>query len=184
MSYCEYIREASGEVGELHRNYHDHYYGFPLQDDNELFGRLLLEINQAGLSWTTVLKKEENFRKAFHQFDIKKIAGYKERDVQRLLSDAGIIRNRLKISAAIHNAQEVLKIQKEFGSFKNWLDRHHPQTKEEWVKLFKKHFRFIGNEIVNEFLLSTAYLPGAHDADCPVYQKVLKHKPEIGRAHV
>jgi len=152
-----------------------------LQDDNELFGRLLLEINQAGLSWTTMLKKEENFRKAFHRFDIKKIAGYKEKDMQRLLSDTGIVRNRLKISAAIHNAQEVSKIQKKFGSFKNWLDCHHPRTREEWVQLFKKHFRFMGNEIVNEFLLSTGYLPGAHVHDCPVFNDVVKSNPAWNR---
>lgn len=92
--------------------------------------------------------------------------------------DAGIIRNRLKIEATIDNAKTIKAIQKEFGSFKNWLDQHHPKTKEEWVKLFKKTFRFTGGEIVNEFLMSCGYLPGAHTADCPVYKKVMKKKPK------
>jgi len=145
---------------------------------DELFGRLILEINQAGLSWTTILNKQEHFRKAYANFEIAKIAAFTEEDRQRLLSDAGIIRNRLKVDAAIHNAQTVLELQHQFGSFKNWLDHHHPKTKEEWVKLFKKTFRFTGGEITNEFLLSTGYLKGAHDPQCPVYQVVLQHKPK------
>ena len=95
----------------------------------------------------------------------------------RLLNDAGIIRNRLKVNAAIENAKAILVIQKEHGSFGTWLESHHPKTKEEWVKLFKKTFRFTGGEIVNEFLMSAGYLPGAHTEDCPVYKKVLKAKP-------
>jgi DNA-3-methyladenine glycosylase I len=145
---------------------------------DELFGRLILEINQAGLSWTTILNKQEHFRKAYANFEIAKIAAFTEEDRQRLLSDAGIIRNRLKVDAAIHNAQKVLELQNQFGSFKKWLDHHHPKTKEEWVKLFKKTFRFTGGEITNEFLLSTGYLKGAHDPQCPVYQVVLQHKPK------
>lgn len=146
--------------------------------NDELFGRLILEINQAGLSWTTILNKQEHFRKAYANFEIAKIAAFTEEDRQRLLNDAGIIRNRLKVDAAIHNAQTVLELQRQFGSFKNWLDRHHPKTKKEWVKLFKKTFRFTGGEITNEFLLSTGYLKGAHDPACPVYQVVLQHKPK------
>ncbi|MCO5238543.1 MAG: DNA-3-methyladenine glycosylase I [Chitinophagaceae bacterium] len=181
MSYCSYIKGLSASEENIHRDYHDNHYGFPIVDDNELFCRLMLEINQAGLSWSTILKKQENFRKAFHQFNIRKVAGYGEKDRERLLNDAGIIRNRLKINAAIENARVILQLQKEYGSFKCWLDRHHPQTKEEWVRLFKRHFRFTGGEIVNEFLLSTGYLPGAHTPDCPVYKKVLKHKPAWSR---
>jgi DNA-3-methyladenine glycosylase I len=161
----------------IHKDYHDNQYGFPIEDDDELFCRLVLEINQAGLSWTTILKKQETFRKAYHNFNIKKVATYTDKDVERLLGDAGIIRNRLKVKAAIENAGTILALQKEFGSFKNWLDQHHPKTKEEWTKLFKKTFRFAGGEIVNEFLLSTGYLPGAHDKDCKVYRKVIKAKP-------
>lgn len=161
----------------VHKTYHDLHYGFPIHDDNELFCRLILEINQAGLSWTTILNKQENFRKAYHDFNIKKVAGYKEKDFNRLMQDAGIIRNRLKINAAIENAKAILQIQKENGSFKNWLDEHHPSTKEEWIKIFKKTFRFTGGEIVNEFLVSTGYLKGAHDENCPVYKTVIKSNP-------
>ena len=75
-------------------------------------------------------------------------------------------------NAAIVNAQKILELKKDFGSFKGWIDAHHPLTKEEWIKLFKKTFKFTGGEIVNEFLMSTGYLPGAHDADCPIYKKV------------
>ena len=161
----------------LHKNYHDNYYGFPIHDDNELFGRLLLEINQAGLSWETVLKKEAAFRKAYHNFNIKKVAAYTQKDVERLLNDAGIIRNRLKINAAIENAKTILLLQKEYGSFEKWLEHHHPKLKEEWVKLFKQTFRFTGGEIVNEFLMSIGYLAGAHDEDCSIYKKILKNNP-------
>jgi DNA-3-methyladenine glycosylase I len=166
-----------GERKALHKSYHDKLYGFPIHDDNELFGRLVLEINQAGLSWETILKKEQAFRKAYHNFDIKKVASYKDRDRNRLLADTGIIRNRLKIDAAIDNANVILRLQKEHGSFENWLQEHHPKSKEEWTKLFKKNFRFTGGEIVNEFLLSTGYLPGAHSADCKIYSKVLRANP-------
>lgn len=174
-SYCEVVEKM--EAGNVHVKYHATEYGFPIHDDNALFERLMLEVNQAGLSWTTILNKKENFHKAFHGFDIDKVASYKEKDVKRLLNDAGIIRNRLKIAAAIENAKRLKAIRKEFGSFKHWLDHHHPKTKEEWVKLFKENFKFTGGEIVNEFLVSTGYLPGAHTESCPVYKKVLKHKP-------
>ncbi len=152
-------------------------YGFPLKDDNLLFERLILEINQAGLSWITILKKADNFRKAYHDFNVAKIANYGENDINRLLSDAGIIRNRLKINAAIVNAQKILELQKEHGSFQNWLESHHPLTKEEWTRLFKKTFVFTGGEIVNEFLMSTGYLPGAHEESCHVYKKVASLRP-------
>jgi DNA-3-methyladenine glycosylase I len=161
----------------LHKNYHDNHYGFPIHDDDELFGRLIMEINQAGLSWETILRKEAAFRKAYSNFSIKKVAAYKESDRERLLNDAGIIRNKLKINAAIENAKAIMALQKEFGSFENWLQQHHPKTKEEWVKLFKKTFKFTGGEIVNEFLMSTGYLPGAHAPGCPIYNTVLKNKP-------
>ncbi|MGN6492708.1 MAG: DNA-3-methyladenine glycosylase I [Agriterribacter sp.] len=181
MSYCSYVNTIPATEQNVHKEYHDLYYGFPIEDDNELFCRLVLEINQAGLSWTTILKKQAAFRKAYHNFNITKVAKYSEKDRERLLNDAGIIRNRLKINAAIENAKALLQIQKESGSFKNWLDHHHPKTKEEWVKLFKKTFRFTGGEIVNEFLMSTGYLPGAHTADCPVHKKILKSKPAWNR---
>lgn len=177
MSYCNAIASMNAEKKALHGAYHDKLYGFPIHDDNELFGRLVLEINQAGLSWETILRKEQNFRKAFHNFNIKKIAAYTEADRERLLTDAGIIRNRLKINAAIENAKVIISLQKEYGSFEKWLECHHPKSKEEWVKLFKKTFRFTGGEIVNEFLMSIGYLPGAHVEDCKVYKAILKQKP-------
>lgn len=161
----------------LHQNYHDNVYGFPIHDDNELFGRLILEINQAGLSWETILKKEENFRKAYDNFDIRKVAAYTETDRDRLLSDVGIIRNKLKVNAAIENAKTILGLQEQFGSFEKWLEHHHPKTKDEWVKLFKKTFRFTGGEIVNEFLMSIGYVRGAHSESCPVHQQILKLEP-------
>ncbi len=176
-TYCEAIGFMKNGDVNVHKEYHDLYYGFPIDDDNELFCRLVLEINQAGLSWTTILKKQESFRKAYHNFNIKKVAAYMEKDFERLMNDAGIIRNRLKINAAIENAKTIIQIQKEFTSFKNWLNHHHPKPKHEWTLLFKKTFRFTGGEIVNEFLMSTGYLPGAHHESCPVFKKVIKAKP-------
>lgn len=161
----------------LHKSYHDKLYGFPIHDDNELFCRLVLEINQAGLSWEIILKKEITFRKAYHNFNIKKVAAYTEADRERLLADPGIVRNRLKVNAAIENAITIVSIQKEYGSFVKWLEHHHPKSKEEWVKLFKKTFKFTGGEIVNEFLMSIGYLQGAHSTNCKIYSDVLKTKP-------
>jgi len=165
----------------LHQHYHDNHYGFPIHDDNELFGRLIMEINQAGLSWETILRKEAAFRKAYAGFQVKKVAAFSDADRERLLADAGIIRNRLKINAAIENAKAILQLQKEYGSFEQWLEHHHPRSKDEWVKLFKKTFRFTGGEIVNEFLMSTGYLPGAHDPGCKVQARILKAKPMWAR---
>lgn len=176
MSYCEYC--LSPKTHELHRVYHDTKYGFPIDSDDELFGRLILEINQAGLSWETILKKEENFRKAYSNFSIETIAAYNQTDIDRLLGDAGIIRNKLKVNAAIHNAKQILQISREFGSFKSWLDQNHPLSRDEWTKLFKKTFKFVGGEIVNEFLMSTGYLPGAHEKSCPVFAQIELLKPK------
>jgi DNA-3-methyladenine glycosylase I len=176
MTYCEYCEQP--KTKDVHREYHKLWYGFPLDDDNELFGRLILEINQAGLSWETILNKADNFRVAYSNFDIEVVASYGEEDRERLLGDAGIIRNKLKVNAVIHNAQQILQLKQEFGSFSNWLDRNHPLTLEEWTKLFKKTFKFVGGEIVNEFLMSTSYLPGAHEESCPVFADVLESNPK------
>lgn len=179
MSYCTAIESMqSDEKKALHKKYHDLHYGFPIHDDNELFGRLIMEINQAGLSWELILKKEQGFREAYSNFNIAEVAAYTETDRERLLADAGIIRNRLKINAAIENAKTILQLQKEYGSFEKWLDHNHPKTKQEWVKLFKKTFRFTGGEIVNEFLMSIGYLPGAHSTVCKIHQEILKHHPK------
>jgi DNA-3-methyladenine glycosylase I len=175
IPYCDYCNTHPEDI--FNRTYHDTQYGFPLVDDNLLFERLVLEINQAGLSWLTILKKAENFRRAYNGFDVKTVAGYGESDRARLLSDAGIIRNRLKVNAAIENARRIQTLRGEFGSFKGWLDAYHPLGKDQWTKLFRKTFVFTGGEIVNEFLMSSGYLPGAHGEDCPVYTFVLQQNP-------
>ena len=161
----------------FHGPYHDAEYGFPVDDDRALFERLVLEINQAGLSWLTVLKKRAAFRLAFEGFHIDRIADYGEDDRQRLLSDAAIIRNQLKVDAVIHNAGVVQSLHREHGSFKAWLEHHHPLPHADWVKLFRKTFRFTGPEIVGEFLMSTGYLPGAHRDDCPVQARIVAAGP-------
>lgn len=177
MSYCSAIEYMPEERKALHKAYHDKLYGFPIHDDNELFCRLVLEINQAGLSWEIILKKESTFRAAYDNFNIEKVAAYTEADRERLLADPGIIRNRLKVNAAIENAKTILLIQAAHGSFEKWLELHHPKTKEEWVKLFKKTFKFTGGEIVNEFLMSIGYLKGAHIESCAIHKEILNSKP-------
>lgn len=161
----------------LHQPYHDHEYGFPVTDDASFFERLVLEINQAGLSWATILRKRQAFRAAYSGFDIDAVAAYGEAERRRLLNDAGIVRNRLKVNAAIENARRAAELREEFGSFAGWLNQHHPQSRDGWVKLFKRTFLFTGGEIVNEFLMSTGYLPGAHRRDCPVYRRIVASKP-------
>jgi DNA-3-methyladenine glycosylase I len=170
--YCRYVAGIKDRT-DVDKVYHDHHYGVPIRDDNELFGRLIMEINQAGLSWRTILLKEKGFRKAYHNFNIQKVARYKEKDITRLLGDASIIRNRLKIQAAIHNAGEIIKIQKEYGTFASWLKEQKKYCNEDkgaWVKVFKKHFKFVGGEIVGEFLMSINMLPGSHDKYCARYR--------------
>ncbi len=172
MSYCEFTKDL--DENHLDRKYHDERYGFPVDNDDELFGRLILEINQAGLSWSLMLKKERNFEVAFDAFSIEKIANYKEDKIEKLLNNAGIIRNRRKIEAVVHNANQILDIQKEFGSFKQWLNHYNGLSLKEWTKLFKKKFKFTGEKIVEEFLMSTGYIKGAHTEECPIYDKIIK----------
>jgi len=174
-SYCEAV--ASGKLHAVHKDYHDREYGFPIADDKELFARLVLELNQAGLSWETILKKKEGFYKAYSNFDIESVANYGEEDRVRLKNDPSIIRNRLKIEAAIHNAKVILGLQAEFGSFKAWLDQNRSLSKDQWIKLFKRHFKFTGGEITNEFLMSSGYLKGAHIETCPIYEKIESRNP-------
>jgi DNA-3-methyladenine glycosylase I len=165
-----------------HGPYHDKEYGFPLDGDDALFERLALEINQAGLSWLTVLKKRAAFVAAFRGFDVARVARFTARDEARLLADAGIIRNRLKVRAVIENARRVRELNKTHGSFAAWLGAHHPRTKDEWLKLFRQHFVFVGGEIVGEFLMSTGYLSGAHHEACPVYDRIARLRPPWMRA--
>jgi DNA-3-methyladenine glycosylase I len=175
-SYCA---AAAGHA--VHGPYHDHEYGFPLRDDDLLFERLVLEINQAGLSWLTILKKRQDFRRAYNGFQLEKVAAYGDADRERLLGDPGIIRNRLKVNAAIENARRILALRETYGSFSGWLDAHHPLSKAEWQKLFKRTFVFTGGEIVGEFLMSAGYLPGAHVPGCPVHARILEAGPPWAR---
>lgn len=175
-----YCRIAPGHP--FHGPYHDREYGFPVRDDAALLERLALEINQAGLSWLTVLKKREAFRRAFGGFDPPAVARYGARERRRLLADPSIIRNRLKVVAVIDNARRILTLRERYGSFAAWLDAHHPLSKAGWTRLFKQTFVFTGGEIVKEFLVSTGYLPGAHSPGCPVYARVLRRNPPWLRA--
>jgi DNA-3-methyladenine glycosylase I len=174
-----YLQEHPEDT--LNKNYHDTQYGFPLADDALLFERLVLEINQAGLSWSLILKRASEFHRAYDGFDVDRVASYGEADRLRLLADPGVIRNRLKVNAAIENARRIQALRSGYGTFKGWLDFHHPLPLEDWVKLFKKTFVFTGGEIVNEFLVSTGYLPGAHDPQCPVYRQIARLKPPWAR---
>ena len=181
-TYCDF---APGHP--LHGPYHDTEYGFPSRDDAVLFERLILEINQAGLSWETMLKKRDGFRRAYDGFDVDKVASYDDRQRERLLTDAGIIRNRLKVEAAIHNAQVIQSLRASHCSLADWLDAHvmegaKPRDKAGWIKLFKRTFRFTGGEITNEFLMSLGYLPGCHREDCPVHATIVALDPPWRRA--
>jgi DNA-3-methyladenine glycosylase I len=175
-SYCDI---APGHPD--HGPYHDREYGFPTGNETLLFERLALEINQAGLSWLTILRKRRAFREAFDGFDVDTVAGYGARDRRRLLGDTGIIRNRLKVDAVIENARRIQTLRESHGSFADWLAAHHPRSKAAWVKLFKKTFLFTGGEITGEFLISTGYLPNAHVPTCPIYRKVLRLSPPWAR---
>lgn len=173
MSYCD---AAPGHP--IHGPYHEREHGFPVASDAPLFERFVLEINQAGLSWLTVLQKRDAFRRAFAGYDIDRVARFTDARRAKLMQDAGIIRNRLKIAAVIENAKRIRALRHEHGSFAAWLDAHHPLTKPEWVKLFKRTFVFTGGEITGELLMSVGYLPGAHVESCPVYAQVLRARPQ------
>jgi len=192
-SYCATVREAAGRDAlrddpargvasggaarmafpDLHRRYHDELYGFPLHADDALFGRLVLEIFQAGLSWTTILRKAAAFERAFDGFDLARVADYGDADFARLLSDTGIVRNRAKIAAAIENARRIRALQAEHGSWHAWLEAHHPQPLDDWQRLFRRTFVFTGREITREFLVSSGWLPGAHDPECEAHARTI-----------
>jgi DNA-3-methyladenine glycosylase I len=172
MWYCDV---APGH--EFHGPYHDTEYGFPTDREQVLFERLAMEIMQAGLSWILILKKRKNLNKAFASFNVDTVAKFNDADLERLLKDEGIIRNRLKINAIIENARRVQILRETHGGFADWISAHHPLTKPEWVKLFKKTFKFTGGEITGEFLMSTGYLPGVHRRDCPIYKDIENLNP-------
>ena len=161
----------------LHGPYHELEYGFPSSDESVLLERLALEIFQAGLSWLIVLKKRPGIFAAFDGFDVGRVAAYGAAERARLLDDAGIIRNRRKIDAIIENAGQFKELRAGHGSVAGWLAAHHPRKKAAWVKLFRETFRFTGGEVVNEFLMSLGYLPGAHRPDCPVYARIAALDP-------
>jgi len=160
-----------------HGPYHDEEYGFPVADDRVLFERLSLEIFQAGLSWLIVLKKRAALRTAFEGFEPARVAAFGPAEVDRLLADPGIIRNRRKVAAVIENARRIEAIIAAEGSFAAWIARRHPLERAAWLALFRKHFVFMGGEVVGEFLMSIGILPGAHRADCPVQARILACRP-------
>lgn len=173
------------EKDDLYREYHDREWGKPVYDDGKLFEFILLESFQAGLSWHTIFKKRENFRKAFDQFDYHKIAGYKDDKIQELLEDKGIIRNRLKILATINNAQRFIEIQNTHGSFSSYLwtfmggkpQINYPsglhkvpattkKSDEIASDLKKKGFKFMGSTVVYAHMQACG-LVCDHLVDCP-----------------
>jgi len=165
-----------------HGPYHDQEYGFPAADEAVLFERLTLEINQAGLSWLTVLQKRAAFRAAFAGFAVDSVAGFGAAEIERLMADAAIVRNRQKIEAVIANARRIQELRGSHGSFHHWLEAHHPKPPDQWTRLFRQNFRFTGGLIVGEFLTSLGYLPGAHDPDCPIYARILPLAPPWARS--
>ncbi len=183
---CAWASNAS----PLMLDYHDREWGVPLHDDRALFEFLVLEGAQAGLSWDTILKKRENYRRAFHNFDPARIALYGEKDVQRLLADAGIVRNRLKVQAAIVNAQKLLQVQEECGSFDNyiWQFVGGRSTKNAFTSLSqipastaqsdamskdlrRRGFKFVGSTICYAFMQAVG-LVNDHTVDCFRYSEV------------
>lgn len=172
--------------------YHDEEWGAPLHDDNLLFEFLTLEGAQAGLSWQTVLNKRENYHQAFDGFNIEKISNYNQEDIEKLLTNSGIIRNRLKISSVINNAKAFLKTQKEFGSFDRYIwqfvngkainnknqDRKNipavtEQSKAMSKDLLKRGFKFVGPTICYAFMQATGMV-NDHEIDCFRYKEVIK----------
>ncbi|KAA3617372.1 MAG: DNA-3-methyladenine glycosylase I [Calditrichaeota bacterium] len=186
MKRCDWVPEND----ELYCEYHDKEWGVPVHDDQLLFEFLILETFQAGLSWKTVLYKRDNFRKAFLNFDVKKVAAFTEKDEARLLQDAGIIRNKLKIKAAISNAQAFLKVAEEFGSFDKYIwgfVNHKPlvnsfktlsdiPAKTELsdklsADLKKRGFKFVGSTVVYAHMQATGMV-NDHTTDCFRYKEV------------
>ncbi len=174
----------------LYVAYHDEEWGVPVYDDDTLFEFLILETFQAGLSWITILRKRENFRKAFDQFDYKKIAKYGEKKYEELLQDAGIIRNKLKIKATISNAQNFMKIQEEFGTFSKYIwsftDGKPIKNKFKSMKevpattelsdqlskdLKKRGFKFVGSTVIYAHMQATGMV-NDHTTDCFRYNEV------------
>ena len=177
VSYCE-----SSKKHEALRRHHDFEHGRPERDSARLLEFLALEIFQAGLNWRLVLEKREALRQAFFHFAPARLAACGQREIRLWMANKDIIRNRLKLQAMIYNAQRVQNWKEGGGGFADWLERHHPQPPPEWVKIFRKQFRFVGPEIVREFLTGTGFLPGAHQPDCPRYAEILALHPPWARS--
>ena len=177
---------------ELYIKYHDEDWGVPVHDDRKHFEFLVLEINQAGLSWKTVLKKRDNFKKAFDNFDPSKIAEYENRKIAQLLNNKGIIRNRRKIEASINNAKRFLEIQEEFGSFDSyiWKFVNNIPLVNSWkydtaipprtelsdtisIDLKKRGFKFIGSTIIYAHLQAIGIV-NDHIVDCFRYKQLVE----------
>lgn len=184
------IRCAWCEKNDLYRKYHDEEWGTPVYDDETLFEFLILETFQAGLSWITILNKRENFRKAFDQFDYKKIANYSEEKIESLLQDPGVIRNKLKVRSAVTNAQNFIKTQEDFGSFSKYIwkftDGKPIQNKPKNLKgvpattalsdeiskdLKKRGFKFIGSTVVYAFMQAVGIV-NDHVENCWTYSRL------------
>ncbi|MGO3184014.1 MAG: DNA-3-methyladenine glycosylase I [Aequorivita sp.] len=174
----------------LYVKYHDEEWGTPVKDDKTLFEFLLLETFQAGLSWITILRKRENFREAFDDFDYKKIANYDQSKIDSLLQNKGIIRNKLKVRSAVTNAQAFMEVQKEFGSFSNyiWSFVNHKPIKNNWKNhtdapantaesdalskdLKKRGFKFVGSTVIYATMQATGMI-NDHIEDCFRYNQV------------
>ncbi len=174
----------------LYEAYHDQEWGKPVFDDDTLFEFLILETFQAGLSWITVLRKRENFRKAFDAFDYKKVANYDQKKIDSLLQDAGIIRNKLKIHATITNAQAFMRIQVEFGSFSKYiwdfvegkpiknnfrsikeLPSNTPLSTTISIDLKKRGFKFVGTTVVYAHMQATGMV-NDHETSCFRYKEL------------
>jgi len=185
---CAWARE------EPNIDYHDTEWGVPQHDDRVLFEFLILEGAQAGLSWTTILNKRENYRAAYDGFDVKRIAKYDDHKVAKLLADAGIVRNRLKVAASIANARAFLAVQKEFGSFDAYVwqfvggtprqnkrasmkevPAHTPESDAMSKDLLKRGFKFVGSTICYAFMQAVGMV-NDHTADCFRYRAVTKLK--------
>jgi DNA-3-methyladenine glycosylase I len=176
---------------QLMIDYHDHDWGVPIHDDTRIFEYMVLDAFQAGLSWLTILKKRENFRKAFDSYDVKKISAYGEKDFNRLMNDAGIIRNRLKITATIENAKQYQKVQQEFGNFDTYIWRftEGKTVQNKWKSineippktelsdciskdLLKRGFKFVGSTIIYAFLQAMGIV-NDHTTDCFRYNELV-----------
>ncbi len=172
------------DVEEIYVKYHDEEWGVPCYDDQKLFEMLVLESFQAGLSWITILKKRENFRKAFDNFDVEKVSKYDDEKVEELRNNKGIIRNKLKINAAINNANVFMEIQKEFGSFSNYIwdftdNKVLKDSEENYMTnsplsdlitkdLKKRGMKFVGTTIIYSYLEAIGVIDN-HTHECFKY---------------